>query len=100
MIEIRVSALNFQHHGLDVSQLLGTLDLGMRRQNLFKQGRSRAWQADDKDRVGVLSAPANPSTEEFGRTDRYLLARIGLQDFGAVTAFSSPQAIAARVVAP
>ncbi len=51
---------------LHIRQLAGAMDLGMRGEDLFNQGRSRAWQADDEDRPGIGVAPMAASGEEFG----------------------------------
>src|SRR5450631_1959274 len=53
--------------GGEVRQLHRTLDLRVARQDLLEQSRSRAWQTDDKDRIGRSASEVRTLREEFAR---------------------------------
>src|SRR6185436_4595028 len=75
------------------------LDLRVARQDLLDQGRARARQADDEDRVRAFRAEALPLLEERARVDavRALEAAGGL--LGAVRNELEPEPVALGVVA-
>src|SRR5439155_2707228 len=54
----------------DVGQFACALHLRMRRQNLFEQRRSGAWQADDKNWIRSLAAPFGTLGKENWGVDR------------------------------
>ena len=100
IVMVGVAALQAQHDALDIRQLLGALDLGMRGQDLFEQGGARPGQAEDEDRVRARIAPVGALVEESAGADLALLARIGLEQLGAIAAFRALQRVAALVVEP
>ena len=85
---------------MDVGELLGALDLGMRRQDLLEQGGARARQAQDEDRVGPGVAPALSRPEEAGIADLLLQTGVGLHDRRGIAAGLAAQAVAVIVPVP
>ena len=80
--------------------LLGALDLRMRGEDLLDQGRARARQAEDEDRIGRGSPQALRAAKNSARADLDLLARVGLDDLGPVAAVGALQRVAARIIVP
>jgi hypothetical protein len=65
-VGVDIAALQGPDQAGNFRQFHGALDLGMRGQYLFEQGRSGARQADDEDRCSALAADAAPLREALG----------------------------------
>jgi len=71
----------------------------VRGKDLFEQGRARARQADDENRIGVLRTPAAAACEKLAGANLDLLTRMFLDNLSAIPAFRALEAIAEFVVA-
>src|ERR1700722_8431862 len=71
----------------------------MRGQDLFQQGRTRARQADDKDRIRIGGSIATTAGEKPGGAHLDLLPGIVLDDFSSIFALSVLQRVTELVIA-
>ena len=97
---VELAPLQFGHDVLDVGQLVGAFDLGMRRQNLFQQRRAGPRQADDENRIAAFRSPTGATFEKRARADFDLPVRVRFDDLRAILAFRALERVAAIVIGP
>src|ERR1700722_12215006 len=100
IVGIRVAPLQLENDVLEFRKLPGAFDLRMGGQDLLDEGRPGAGQADNENRVAVRRSRTGACGEKLRRTDFDLPARVGLYDFGAITAFGALEGVTALVVLP